>query len=238
MTIKRIQRRQQLRRQIARIQIPTHPPPGPGHNIPYVPPQIAESRIVKRRTAGSRTADAPAGRIVRNRHPGDFDDARLNGIHQRKIAHRPRKQRPLGIPRTPQEKRRRRKVNRSDDPGSAPHRFQPGDPQPGGGIVLLRLRPLLLLQRPLPRRLGRPLPVAVMPLIVQRQYARQPQQLRHHPPQHLPLRLQRIRRRPRAPLHQPPRPRRHRLLLPPPKSVVIGYHHPGLPHRAQQLLWR
>ena len=56
-----------------------------------------------------------AGDIVRNWDAGEFDNAAFDGIHQRKVAHRPGKQGALGIAGTAQKKRRRGQVNHPRD---------------------------------------------------------------------------------------------------------------------------
>ena len=92
-----------------------------------------------------------AGNVVGDGHARQLDDAALDGVHQRKIAHRPGEQRALGIAGTAQEKRRCGQVNNARDAELAVDGFEAGNPEARGFIVLLRLpsfrRPLALHHR-------------------------------------------------------------------------------------------
>ena len=63
------------------------------HLGPDMLPQVAEHRHF-----GARD-------VVCHRHAGQLDDAALNGVHQRKIAHRPGEHRPLCVAGAAQEER-------------------------------------------------------------------------------------------------------------------------------------
>ena len=82
--VERLQRRLQLRRQVERIEFSALPRPFFGI-LADVLPQIAEHRHLV------------AGDVVRDGHARQLDDAALDGVHQREVAHRPREQRAFGI---------------------------------------------------------------------------------------------------------------------------------------------
>ena len=141
--------------------------------------------------------------VVRHRHARQLDDAALDRVHQREVAHRPREQRALAVPRSRQEERRRRQVDHLRNTDAALHRLQPGDPQPRRLVVLLGLLLVVALER-VGRLLGviQAGAVAVVRLVVDDHDVVQALQLRHHPVDHLPLGLQRVQRRTAAPLQQ------------------------------------
>ena len=56
-----------------------------GHVLADVLPKVAEH------------GHLVAGDVLGHRNTREFDDAALNGVHERKVAHRPWEERPLGI---------------------------------------------------------------------------------------------------------------------------------------------
>ena len=77
---------------------------------------------------------------------GQLDDAALDGVHQREVAHRPGEQRAFGVAGAAQEERRGRQVNDARDAELALDRFEAGDPEAGGLVVLLGFLLLVALQ--------------------------------------------------------------------------------------------
>ena len=113
-----------------------------------------------------------------------LDDAALDGVHQREVAHRPREQRALGIAGATEEEGRRRQVNDAGKAELAVHGFQAGNPEPGRFVVLFGLFPFVALQILIVRFLGL-LAIAVVCLVVDRQDVLHAHQVGHHPLEHL-----------------------------------------------------
>ena len=65
-----------------------------GHLLADVLPEVAEHRHLA------------AGDVVGDRHARQLDDAALDGVHQREVAHRPGEQRALGVAGAAQEEGR------------------------------------------------------------------------------------------------------------------------------------
>ena len=136
--------------------------------------------------------------VVGHRDPRQLHDAGLDGVHQGEVADRPGEERPFGVARTAQEERGRREVEDDGDGDGLLHRLDAGDPNTGRLGVLLRFLGIVALEV---RFLAHPglLAVAVVSLVVERQDALQAHQRRHHPAQHLALRLHGAGRLPAAP---------------------------------------
>ncbi len=99
MAVKRVQSGDQGGRQVERIEILRLPAPLFRHFLPDMLPEIAEHRRL------------PAGNVIGDRHARQLDDATFNCVHQREIAHRPRKERSLLIAGTAQKEGRGGKVH-------------------------------------------------------------------------------------------------------------------------------
>ena len=87
-----------------------------------------------------------AGDVVGDRHARQLDDAALDRVHQREVAHRPGEQRAFGVAGAAQEERRGGKVDDRRDAELALHGLQPGDPEAGGFVVLLGFLLVVALQ--------------------------------------------------------------------------------------------
>ena len=105
-----------------------------GHLRADVLPEVAEHRHLV------------AGDVVGDRHARQLDDAALDGVHQREVAHRPGEQRAFGVARAAQEERRRRQVDDARDAELAVDRFEAGNPE--------RARPRCSSRPPSARRLS------------------------------------------------------------------------------------
>ena len=154
--VESVQGRLKLHRQIARVQgRGVLAPSLLGHLLADVLPQVAEVGHVAARN------------VVGDRHSGQLDDAALDGVHQREVAHRPREERPFGVARSAQEEGRRRQVHHAHDIQLALNRLQAGYPHACGFLVLLGLLQVVALETALLAGLRRLLPVAVVPLVVE-----------------------------------------------------------------------
>ncbi len=168
-----------LRRQVERIQRLGLAAALLGHLRADVLPQVAKH------------GHFATGDVVGNRHPRQFDDAALDCVHQREVAHRPWEQRSLGIARATQEEGRRGQVDHPRDAELAVDRLQPGDPQPGGFVVLLGLLPFVAFQVFIVV-CGRLLAIAMVGFVVEYQDVLQAHQVGHYPLQHLAFGFERI----------------------------------------------
>ena len=155
-------------------------PPSLGHLPADVLPEFPVHRYV-----GGR-------QVVRYRHPRELDDAALDGVHQREVAHRPRKQRALGIARAAQEEGRCREIEHAAQPQTAVNALQPGNPHPRRFLVRLRLLKVVVLRLGLLRVSG-PFPVAVMGLVVEDHDVLHAHQVGNDPLEHLAFRFERVR---------------------------------------------
>ena len=135
-------------------------------------PKIAELRHVA------------AGDVVGHGHAGQFDNAAFDGVHQRKVAHRPGEQRAFGIARPAQKERRRREIHHPADAEFSAHCFKPGNPQAGRFPVLLGFFPIVACERAF-FILARFLSVAVMRFVVENHDVLDAHEFGHHPAQHL-----------------------------------------------------
>jgi len=77
--------------------------------------------------------------VAGHRYPRQLDDAALDGIHHREVAHGPGEQGPLGIAGATEKEGCRRQVNNPCDAELALDGVQTGDPQPCSLVVLCRL---------------------------------------------------------------------------------------------------
>ncbi len=134
-----------------------------------------------------------ARNVVGDRHAGQLDDPAFDGVHERKIVHRPGEQRPFGIARTAEEEGRCRKIDDAGQTQLAVHGLQAGNPEAGGLLVPLGLL-LVVAFQVLVVGVLRLLAVAVVRLIVQREDILHPHQVGHDPLQHLALGFQRLQR--------------------------------------------
>ena len=99
--VERVERGLQLRRAgLSGSSSPALPRPFFGIVLRDVLPQVAEHRHLV------------AGDVVGDRHARQLDDAALDGVHQREVAHRPGEQRAFGVARAAQEERRGGQVDR------------------------------------------------------------------------------------------------------------------------------
>ena len=78
-----------------------------------------------------------AGNVVGDGNARQFDDAALDGVHEREVAHRPGKERAFGIAGTAEEEWRGGQVDDLRDAELAIDGFQTGNPKTGGLVVLL-----------------------------------------------------------------------------------------------------
>ena len=155
------------------------PRPFFGIFVADVLPQIAEHRHLV------------AGDVVGHRNARQLDDAAFDGVHQREVAHRPGEQRAFGVAGAAQEERRRRQIDDAGDAELAVDRFQAGDPEPGGFVVLLGFLLVVALQIFLVVSLGL-FAVAVMGLVVEDKDVLHAHQVGHDPLDHLPFGFQRV----------------------------------------------
>ena len=110
------------------------PRPFLGMSLADVLPEVAEHRHLV------------AGDVVGHRHARQLDDAALDGVHEREVAHRPREQRALGVARAAQEEWRGRQVDDAGEAELAVDGFEAGNPEAGGLVVLLGLLLVVALQ--------------------------------------------------------------------------------------------
>jgi hypothetical protein len=184
-------------------------------------PQIAVDRLVG------------GGQIVGDRNARQFDDAAFDRVHQAEIGHDPGEQGSLSVPRTMKEERRRRQIVDGAQPDLTLQRLDAADPQPSRLVVLsclwlgLAVEPLLFGERPLP--------VAVMGLVIEHDDILEREQFAAGTAEHLPVRLARFDRlrvvagQKRAP---DPRQRNSLTML---EGVVVGNDDCGLSHIAQHI---
>ena len=165
------------------------PAPLLGHVLADVLPEIAEHRHFV------------AGDVLRDGDARQLDDAALDGVHEREVAHRPREQRALGIAGAAKEKWRRGQVNDAAEAELAVHGFEAGNPEAGGLVVLLGFLPLVALQVLIVRVL-RLLAVAVVRLVVDDEDVLHAHQVGHDALEHLAFGLQRVEFLAAAPLKQ------------------------------------
>ena len=190
MTVERLERRLKPRRKGEGIETSGLAAPLLRHVLADVLPEISKHRHLA------------AGDVLRHRDARQLHDAALDGIHQREVAHRPREERPLGVARPAQEKRRRGEVDHAREAELAVDRLQARDPQAGGLVVALGLLAIVTPQVFVIVVVARLLAIAVMGLVVEHEDVLQPHQLWHDPLEHLPLALQRLQLLTHAPLEE------------------------------------
>ena len=110
------------------------PRPFLGMFLPDVFPEIAEH------------GHLAAGDVVGDRDARQLHDAAFDGVHEREIAHRPREERAFGVAGAAQEERRRGEIDDARDAELAVDRFEAGNPEPGGFVVLLGFLLLVAFQ--------------------------------------------------------------------------------------------
>ena len=125
-----------------------------------------------------------AGDVFRHRDARQFDDAALDGVHEREVAHRPREQRALGIAGAAQEEWRRGQVDDAAEPELAVHRFEAGNPKARRLVVLFSASFLVAFQVLVVGFL-RLLAVAVVRLVIDDEDVLHPHQVGHHALNHL-----------------------------------------------------
>ncbi len=150
-----------------------------GHVLADVLPEIAEHRHLV------------AGDVLRHRDARQLDDAALDGVHEREVAHRPREQRALGIAGAAQEEWRCGQVDDAAEAELAVHGFEAGNPEARGLVVLLGFLPLVALQV-LVVGVFRLLPIAVVRLVVDDEDVLHAHQVGHHALDHLAFGFQRV----------------------------------------------
>ena len=143
-----------------------------GHLGADVFPEVAEHRHLG------------AGDVVGDGHAGQFDDAALDGVHEGEVAHGPGEQGAFGVAGAAQEEGGGGEVDDPRQAQAAVDGLQPGDPQAGGGVVLLGLLLVFALEGGLLVVLGL-FTVAVVGLVVDRQDLLQAHEVGHDPLQHL-----------------------------------------------------
>ena len=133
------------------------------------------------------------GMFSRHRHAGQLHDAALDGIHEREVAHRPREQRALDVAGAAQEEGRGGEIDDARHAELAVHRFQAGNPETRGFVVLLGLFLLVALEVVLVlcTRSGF-LPVAVVGLVIDHEDVLHAHQVGHDALDHLAFGLQRL----------------------------------------------
>ena len=195
--VERLERGLELRRQAERVELAGLAAPLLRHLLADVLPEVAEHRhLVARDVVGDGNAR-------------QLDDAALDRVHEREVAHRPREERALGVAGAAEEERRRREVDDAGDAELAVHRLEPGDPDARGLVVLLGLLPLVALELFVVLR-DRLLAVAVVRLVVEDEDVLHAHQVGHDALDHLAFGLQRVERRRRAPEAACARPTRAR----------------------------
>ena len=142
---------------------------------------------------------SPPGMLSATGHARQLDDAALDGVHEREVAHGPREQRALGVARAAQEERRGREVEDARDAELALHRFEAGNPEAGGLVVLLGFLLVVALQLFVVRLRRRLLAVAVVGLVVEHEDVLEAHEVGHDALEHLPLGFQRVQLGARAP---------------------------------------
>ena len=122
--------------------------------------------------------------VLGHRDAREFDDATLDSIHQREVAHRPREQRALGITRTTEEERCGGEIHDAGNAQFVVHGFKAGNPQTRGFVVLLGFFLLVAFQN-LFVGVFRFFPVAVVCLVVYHEDVLHAHQIGHHALEHL-----------------------------------------------------
>jgi hypothetical protein len=129
--------------------------------------------------------------VFGDRNAWQLDDAAFDGIHQREVAHRPRKQGALGIAGAAQEEWCRRQVDDAAEAELAVYSLQAGNPQPRRLVGLLGFFLFLAFEFFVVGFL-RLLAVAVVRLIIDDENVLHAHQVRHDPLNHLAFGFERI----------------------------------------------
>ena len=177
--VERFERRLQARGQLERVEFLALAAALLRHVLADVLPEVAEHRHFV------------AGDVLRHGHARQLHDAAFDGVHQREVAHRPGEQRALGVAGAAQEERRGRQVDDARDAELAVHRFEAGNPEAGGLVVLLGFLPLVALQV-LVVGVLRLLAVAVVRLVVEDEDVLHAHQVGHDALEHLAFGFQRV----------------------------------------------
>jgi hypothetical protein len=77
-----------------------------------------------------------AGDVFRDGNARQFDDAAFDGVHEREVAHRPREEGAFGVAGAAQEEWGGGEVEDAGQAELAVHRFEAGNPEAGGFVVL------------------------------------------------------------------------------------------------------
>ncbi len=97
--VERFQRGLQARRKLERVELLALPAALLRHVLADVLPEVAEHRHLV------------AGDVLRDGDARQLDDAALDGVHEREVAHRPREERAFGVARAAEEERRRGEID-------------------------------------------------------------------------------------------------------------------------------
>ena len=173
------QRRLQAGRELERVEFLAFAAPLLGHVLADVLPEIAEHRHLV------------AGDVLGDRDARQLDDAALDRVHEREVAHRPREQRALGVAGAAQEEWRRGQIDDAAEAELAVHGFEAGNPEPRRLVVLLGLL-LLIAFQVLIVRVFRLLAVAVVRLVVEDEDVLHAHQVGHDALDHLAFGFQRV----------------------------------------------
>jgi len=169
----------QLRRKFLRVQSGSFTPSFFGHIFADVLPKVAKHRHVV------------AGNIVRHRHARQFDNATLDGIHQRKVAHCPGEKRAFGITGTAQEERCGGQIDNLDCPDLAFHAFKAVNPETRSLIIAFGFFLVISLEVFVFFTIGF-FSIAVVRFVIDDQNILHAHQTRHHTLKHLALCFQRL----------------------------------------------
>ena len=176
-TVEGFQGRLQFRRNRQRVQAALGA--GARHPLADVGPQLAELRHLVAR------------QVLRHGYSGELDDAALDGVHQREVAHRPREQGAFWIAGAAQEERRGGKVDHAADAELGLQNVQAAQPHPRRFLVLLRFAAFLALERAFLAGVLGSGGVAVVAFVVEHQHVLHAHQFRADAVQHLAFSLQR-----------------------------------------------
>ena len=117
-----------------------------GGQLDLVGDRAAADLVVRHRDGLGDGILPPLELFLADRHARQLDDAALDGVHQREVAHRPGEERPLGIAGAAEEEGRGGEIQDSLQAELAIDRFETGDPDACGFAVLFGLLLLVSLQ--------------------------------------------------------------------------------------------
>ena len=187
--VERLERGLEPRRQLERIELLGLAAALLRHVLADVLPEVAEHRHLV------------AGDVVGDRHARQLDDAALDRVHQREVAHRPGEQRALGVAGAAQEERRRRQVDDARRRRACASRPR-GRRSRGGRPRCSSRLPCCSSPFRSSSSSSRLLAVAVVRLVVEHQDVLHAHQLGHDALEHLAFGLQRVAARRPAALEQ------------------------------------